>query len=67
MPRRWTNSNGGGGGNVKHIFTAATPVRMIGHDKRGDSRLPDLWLIDQILARNAKIAGREKHEARNKK
>ncbi len=59
MPRKWTNSSGGSGGSLNHKFVPATPFRM-----EGENGPPDLWLVDQILTRNAKIAGRDKDQFR---
>lgn len=54
MPRRWSNSSGGGGGSVKHIFVGSTPVRMT-----GENGPVDLRAVELILMRNAKIASKE--------
>lgn len=55
MPRKWTNSSGGGGGSTNHKFVSPAPFRMAGVDGP-----PDLWEVDQILARNAKVASHDK-------
>jgi hypothetical protein len=51
MPRRWSNSHGGGGSSAGHRFVENTPVRTA-----------DLKIVDEILAGNARIAGQEKDE-----
>lgn len=48
MPRKWSNG-GGQGGCLTHVFTPRTPVQTV-----------DYRVFDDILARNAKIASREK-------
>jgi len=62
VPRKWTNSSGGSGGSLNHKFVSAAPFRM-----QGENGLPDLWLWDQILARNAKIASRDKERFTKKR
>lgn len=53
MPRRWTNS-GGGGGSAQHVWPSPAPVRMTGKD--GPVNLKE---VEDILWSNAKIAGLE--------
>lgn len=48
MPRKWTNG-GGQGSCISHHFVQRTPVQTA-----------DYHVVDEILARNAKIASREK-------
>jgi hypothetical protein len=57
VPRKWTNSGGGGGGSVNHKFVSPTPFRM-----QGVNGPPNLWEVDQILLRNAKAAGHDKQD-----
>lgn len=54
MPRKWTNHGSGGYGT--HRFTEHTPVRTA-----------DLRIVDEILARNARIANREKDDKKRQR
>lgn len=55
MPRKWTNHGSGGYGT--HIWTGSTPV----------TRTVDLRIVDEILARNARIATQEKNAEKRKR
>ena len=57
MPRKWSNSHGGGGVLLKHHFVwPDTPVTTANYRR-----------VDEILAHNAKIAGVEKRNEKRQR